>query len=121
MLGLSVALSIGVPVDGAVFSIVTFDEHTSVPDVLIISSHVWNKLNEEEKQWLQQAADDSVPVQREYWEASVKESLEEVQKAGVQIYYPDKQAFADLVGPIYDTYKNHPTIFNYIQRIQAVE
>jgi tripartite ATP-independent transporter DctP family solute receptor len=99
----------------------SIDEHTSVPDVLIISSHVWNKLSDQEKKWLQQAADDSVPVQRAYWEASVKESLEEVQKAGVKIYYPDKTAFADLVGPIYESYKNHPTIFNYIQRIQAVE
>jgi tripartite ATP-independent transporter DctP family solute receptor len=99
----------------------SIDEHTSVPDVLIISSHVWNKLSEQEQQWLQQAADDSVPVQREYWEASVKESLEEVQKAGVKIYYPDKTLFADLVGPIYESYKNHPTIFNYIQRIKAVD
>ncbi len=98
----------------------SIDEHTSVPDVLIISTHVWSKLNDDEKRWLQQAADDSVPVQREYWEASVKESLEEVQKAGVEIFYPDKKAFADLVGPIYESYKNHPTIFNYIQRIKAV-
>ena len=82
---------------------------------------MWNKLSEEEKGWLQQAADDSVPVQRKYWEASVKESLEEVQKAGVTIYHPDKTAFAELVGPIYETYKDHPTIFNYIQRIKAVK
>lgn len=99
----------------------SIDEHTSVPDVLIISTHVWSKLTDEEKQWLQQAADDSVPIQREYWEASVKESLEEVQKADVTVYYPDKTAFADLVGPIYESYKSHPTIFNYIQRIKAVK
>jgi tripartite ATP-independent transporter DctP family solute receptor len=99
----------------------SLDEHTSVPDVLIVSSHVWNKLTEEEKGWLQQAALESVPVQREYWEASVKESLEEVQKQGVKIYYPDKEPFRNMVGGIYESYKNHPTIYDYIQRIRAVD
>lgn len=98
----------------------SLDEHTSVPDVLIVSAHVWNKLTEEERGWLQQAALESVPVQREYWEASVKESLEEVQKDGVKVYYPDKEPFRNMVTGIYESYRDHPTIYDYIQRIRAV-
>lgn len=99
----------------------SLDEHTSVPDVLIISQHIWNDLTEEEKVWLQQAADESVPVERELWAESVKESLEEIQKAGVTIYYPDKKPFQEKVKGVYESYRDHEVIYSYIQRIQAVE
>jgi tripartite ATP-independent transporter DctP family solute receptor len=61
------------------------NEHTMVPDVLIISQKVWDKLSDQEHRWLQQAADDSVPVQRRLWAESEKESLEIVKEAGVTI------------------------------------
>lgn len=99
----------------------SLDEHTSVPDVLIISRHIWKDLNEEEKGWLQQAADDSVPVERKLWAESVKESLEEVEKAGVTIYRPDKAPYLEKVKDVYESYKDQEVIYSYIKRIQAVE
>ena len=95
------------------------DEHTAVPDVLIISQHIWKKLSDQEKKWIQQAATESVAVERKLWFESVKKSLIEVQKAGVTIYYPDKSLFADKVKDVYDTYKNQEKVYNYIKRIQA--
>jgi tripartite ATP-independent transporter DctP family solute receptor len=97
------------------------DEHTSVPDVLIISQHIWKKLNEQEKEWILQAAHESVAVERELWSESVKKSLEEVQNAGVTIYYPDKSLFADKVNEMYESYKSQPGIYEYIKRIQSVD
>lgn len=34
----------------------TLDEHTSVPDILLLSEHVWQKLQPAQRQWLQAAA-----------------------------------------------------------------
>lgn len=99
----------------------SLDEHTSVPDVLIISQHIWNDLNEEEKGWLQQAADDSVPVERKLWGESVKKSLEEVEKAGVTIYRPDKAPYQEKVKDVYESYKDQEVIYSYIKRIQAID
>ena len=99
----------------------SLDEHTSVPDVLIISQHIWNDLTEEEKEWLQQAADDSVPVQRKLWAESVKHSLEEVEKAGVTIYRPEKAPYQEKVKDVYESYRDQKTVYSYIKRIQAVE
>ena len=96
------------------------DEHTTVPDVLIISQHIWKKLSEQEKKWIQQAAKESVAVERKLWFESVKKSLEEVQKAGVTIYYPDKSLFTDKVSEMYESYKEQDNIYKYIQRIQAI-
>ncbi|MFC4361613.1 TRAP transporter substrate-binding protein [Simiduia curdlanivorans] len=75
----------------------TLDEHTYVPDMLIISAHIWHNLTQQQQQWLQQAADESVAVQRRLWAQDTAEALREVEAAGVQIIYPDKTLFADKV------------------------
>jgi tripartite ATP-independent transporter DctP family solute receptor len=98
----------------------SLDEHTTIPDVLIISMHVWNKLSEQEKAWLQQAADESVPVERSLWEESVAKSLREMEKAGVQIYRPDKKPFAERVEPLLESYRNQERIYQYIERVRAM-
>ncbi len=99
----------------------SLDEHTCVPDVLIMSTTVWNSLTEQEQKWLQEAADESVPVQRKFWDESVKESLEKVQEAGVTIHRPDKTKFADKVTELLDKYKEDEVLGDLIRRIQAVQ
>ncbi len=98
----------------------SMDEHSAVPDVLIMSKTIWDRLNDQEQKWLQQAANESVPVERKLWAESVKESLEIVQEAGVKINYPDKDLFREKVKSIYEGYKSNETIYSYIQRIQAI-
>ncbi len=99
----------------------TLNEHTRVPDVVIISTVVWNTLTEQEKRWIQEAADESVVAQRKYWEEAEKEAIEKVQKAGVKVTYPDKSLFAQKVGEIIQSYEAKPEIYDLITRIQAEE
>ena len=99
----------------------SLDEHTMIPDVLIISKKIWDGLTEQEQQWLQQAIDESVIKQRELWAISEEESLREVEKAGVTITYPDKEPFAARVKHIPELYKNNERLYDMIQRIQATE
>ncbi|WP_339734849.1 TRAP transporter substrate-binding protein [uncultured Sunxiuqinia sp.] len=99
----------------------SLDEHTTIPDVLVFSQIIWDKLSEQEREWIQQAADESAVLQRKLWAESEIESLEEVQKAGVQINYPDKAPFIEKVQPLLESYKDKPVIYSYIKRIQAVE
>jgi len=99
----------------------SLNEHTSIPDILLISTIVWNSLSGQEQQWLQEAALESAEYQRELWAASEKESLEAVKAAGVTITYPDKSKFASQVEPLYDSYQDQPEVYDLIQRIQTVE
>jgi TRAP-type C4-dicarboxylate transport system substrate-binding protein len=82
----------------------SLDEHTTIPDVLVISQIVWDKLSEQEKEWIQQAADESAVLQRKLWAESEEESLREVQKAGVQINKPDKDPFHGKSTAFLETY-----------------
>jgi tripartite ATP-independent transporter DctP family solute receptor len=99
----------------------SLNEHTAVPDVLLISTVIWKKLSDQEKKWVLEAARESAVYQRKLWQESEKFCLEEVQKAGVEIIYADKEAFASKVQPIYDAYKNDAELYSLIQQIQAIE
>ncbi|KAF0237487.1 MAG: TRAP-type C4-dicarboxylate transport system periplasmic [Prolixibacteraceae bacterium] len=99
----------------------SLNEHTTIPDVLIISQKIWDKLTPQEQQWVKQAADESAVLQRKLWADSEEFSMAEVQKAGVVINYPDKQPFIDKVQPLIESYSNHPVIYSYIRRIREVK
>lgn len=98
----------------------SLNEHTMVPDVLIISEKVWKKLTGQEKEWLQQAADESVALERKLWAESEKESLRIVQEAGVIISYPDKEPFAKKVEELLESYRENEKLFDLITRIREV-
>ncbi|MEX0720981.1 MAG: TRAP transporter substrate-binding protein [Balneolaceae bacterium] len=96
----------------------SLDEHTMLPDLLLISTNHWANLNEQEQTWLQEAADSSAVYQRQLWAEAEIEALEIVEEAGVEINYPDKEPFMEATAPLYEQYKNtDPDFYNLIQRI----
>lgn len=96
----------------------SLDEHTTIPDVLIMSTHLWNSLNKEEQGWVQEAADASVQYQRKLWANAEEEALAAVEKAGVTISRPDKAPFMEKVTSVYDSYRDNTEIYSLIKRIQ---
>jgi tripartite ATP-independent transporter DctP family solute receptor len=99
----------------------SLNEHTRVPDVLIISTRVWNRLSSREQEWLQKAVHESVLVERQLWQEAEAETLEQVRKAGVEIVYPDQKPFADKVQKLYESYQPNSQLYHLIQRIRSVE
>lgn len=98
----------------------SLDEHTAVPDVLLISTVVWNDLSEQEKIWIQEAADESYEHEKKLWREATIEALEKVQEAGVEIFYPDKSLFEEKVKPLIEEFKSEKEIFDLIQKIKAI-
>ncbi len=98
----------------------TLDEHTSIPDVLLISTHIWNSLTRQQQQWLMQAVNESVDIQRQYWKEASEHALKEVEKAGVKIIHPDKALFKQAVKPMFEQFKgtNIGTLIEQIQQLQ---
>lgn len=99
----------------------SLNEHTSVPDVLLISTVIWDDLTPQEQQWIQEAADESYQYQKKLWKEATEEALKEVQKAGVKIYYPDKSLFEEKVKPLIEEYRNEPSVYNLIKQIKMVD
>lgn len=99
----------------------TLDEHTAVPDVVLIGTHLWESLNTQEQKWLQESMDVSVKYQRELWAIAEQEALVAVQKAGVKIIRPDKTIFEKKVSNMYESYKDQEEIYSLINRIKEVK
>jgi tripartite ATP-independent transporter DctP family solute receptor len=97
----------------------TLDEHTWVPDVLLISTHVWEHLSSEERRWLEEAVASSVIEQRRLWREASEHALTQVRAAGVEIIEPDKAAFRRAVLPLFDSYHGTPVhdLLSAIERV----
>lgn len=98
----------------------SLNEHTSVPDVMIVSLLLWNSLTPQQQGWLQEAADESARYEREIWGTATEEALTEVAKAGVEIIRPDKAPFIARVKSMHDEAALDPVIGPLSQRILRV-
>lgn len=98
----------------------TLDQHSSVPDVLLIGTKQWEKLSEQEKVWVQAAADESAQAQKQFWKASVEESMKTIKEAGVEIIIPEKPLFADKSKSVLEDFKKeHPELAEIVKEIKA--
>lgn len=99
----------------------TLDEHSTIPDVLVIGTHTWKKLSTQERKWLTDAVAASVEYQKKLWAEREEKSLQKIKAAGVEVYYPDKAPFRALVQPMYKRYaQEEPEIYEVIEKILAI-
>ncbi|MDL2221701.1 TRAP transporter substrate-binding protein [Parabacteroides sp. OttesenSCG-928-N08] len=94
------------------------NEHTMCPDVIIISMATWDKLDDTERRWIQQAAEEAVVYQRQLWDKQEKESLEQMKQRGVEVIYPDKKPFMEAAAPMIERYKKMPAFQSLINQIE---
>ena len=95
------------------------DEHTRIPDVLLISTHAFDRLNDQQKVWLGQAVQESVDLQRNLWEQAETEALAAVQAAGVEIHRPSKAAFQTQLTSMIDAFQRNADMSRLIQEIRS--
>lgn len=96
------------------------NEHTLVPDLLMISTRWWKRLTPEQQGWVEEAAQESSVFQRELWRKKTAESLKIVEAAGVNITRPDKGPFIATVQPMHDALKG-TVVGDLMVRINALD
>jgi tripartite ATP-independent transporter DctP family solute receptor len=98
----------------------TFDEHSMIPDVVVMSSTFWKSLNETEQKWVQDAANESVEKEKQYWKETVEENMKVLKEADVQFIYPDKTLFSNQAEELTKILMQDPKKKAMIERIKAV-
>lgn len=101
----------------------SLNEHTLVPDVLIMSRDVWERLTPQEQIWVKESAIASSRYQRELWQQKELENIAEMEKIGLKIIRDvNKQAFREKAQTIYNDEQFRKTeIQDLIRQIQAVQ
>jgi len=95
----------------------TLDAHTRVPDLLMIGTKAWDRLDAQTQAWVRQAADESAEFERELWAKQTAASLEEAEDNGVTIYEVDQSLFAAKVQPMYEAIED-PELKDLVDRIR---
>ena len=96
------------------------NEHTAVPDVLIVGTTLWDRLSPQQRTWLQTAADASVAVQKVLWREATEEALAAVREAGVEVVADvDKAPFAAAVEGMAARYARDPAAARLLEAIRA--
>ncbi|MCF4101059.1 TRAP transporter substrate-binding protein [Gillisia sp. M10.2A] len=97
------------------------DEHTALPDELVIGTPIWNQLSPQEQKWLKESAMESSEYEKEVWRKAELHALEEIKKAGVTVIEAKKEEFRKLVKPMYDEFSLDSNMRSIIQEIQNIK
>jgi tripartite ATP-independent transporter DctP family solute receptor len=106
---------------GEVAKYYSMDEHTMIPDVLVISEKSWGRLTPTQQSALRKAAKESMMYEKDLWGQRVRKAVEKAKKSmGVQFIKVDKQPFIEAVKPIHDKALKNPAIATYVKEIDAL-
>ena len=97
----------------------SLDEHTSLPDDLVMGTKFWNTLSSEQKEWMNVAAKNSVIAQKKFWNDNVEECMKILKEAGVEIIRPDKSVFAEKSKGLLIEIEKQAAMKNIIAQIQS--
>lgn len=94
---------------GEVVQYYSYDEHTRVPDIVVMSKSTLDMLTEEEKKAVYEAAIESTIYQKDKWKDAVAEAQKQmIEEFGVKINtIPDKSRFRELTSSMHDEFKQN--------------
>lgn len=97
----------------------TLDEHSSIPDVLVIGTKYWKTLSAQEQKWMKSAATLSSKAQQVFWENNVDECMTKLKAANVEIFKPEKSLFAEKSKSVLEDFVKDPKMKQIIDEIKA--
>lgn len=104
---------------GEVAKYFSYNQHTIVPDLTIMNSKLYNKLTQEQKEAIIQAAIESTEYHKEVWNESIENAVKEAKEMGVEFYYPDTEPFQEAVMPLHEEFKENQVIKIMYDKIRS--
>ncbi|MEI3609012.1 TRAP transporter substrate-binding protein [Pseudogracilibacillus sp. SO10305] len=94
---------------GEVTKYYSYDEHTRVPDIIVINDDVYSDLSQDHQQAIMEAAKESTEYQIKLWHQAVEDEKKiAIEKHNVQFNEVDKEPFREAVQPIHKQFSENP-------------
>ena len=98
----------------------TLTEHLIVPEMLVFSRPVWNKLSKDDQALVKKLGREAQMRERVLWDEYQDKALAKMKEGGIHVVtLKDKAPFQAAVKPVWDKYA--PQFAEVIKRIQAVQ
>ena len=99
----------------------TYTEHQYSPDIYIISTKTWNKLTDEQQEYLKSCLTDVNDNFKQMYNRMMEEAIVEAEAMGITVYRDiDKSAFIEAVQPLHEEFmlkgEDYKTLYEDIQR-----
>ena len=96
-----------------------YDEHTMIPDVIVISSKIWDEMDDSQKKIMNDTAAEMIANYRGLWAKFEDDVKAQVEGKVEYVTDVDKAAFQSAVKPLYDALKDKdPSTYSFVERIQ---
>ena len=98
-----------------------FDEHTRIPDILLIYTDTWNAMSDNQRQIMTECAKKMTEDYKTAWTEFENEVLAAAEEKGVELIRDvDTAAFQEACQSIYTNLETEsPEVYAYVERIQA--
>jgi len=103
---------------GEVAQFYSYNQHSMIPDILVMNSKLLDDMNEQDRQMFLDAADTINKFEREKWGEKVEEAIKQAKEMGVQFFYPDIEPFKQKVLPLHDELTQDLEIKKVYDKIQ---
>ncbi len=99
----------------------SMSEHLIIPECLCMSKRTWDELSAEDQAIVQEAATNSVTLQRKLWAEREEASMNKLRDAGVQINtIDDKSKFQAAMEPVYAQFlEANPELSDLVQLMRS--
>lgn len=106
---------------GGVAKFYSYDEHTRVPDIVIMNDTVKERLSEEQYQAVLDAAKESTEFEKEVFKEAVEEEKKiATEEYGVQYNEVDNTTFQEAVQPLHEEFRNNELYSELYSKIRAL-
>ena len=92
-------------------------EHLLTPEALVMSKASWDNLSAPDRELVREAAKLSVVEMRRLWDVRVEEARETIARSPVEVNELDKEAFSDLMQPVWEQFIVSPQQKSVVGRI----
>lgn len=112
---------------GEICKVFSKDEHAMIPDVMVMSAKVWERISPKDQEIILEAARESTQMHKGLWEDAINDAVEEAEtKMGVTFVEDvDKEVFReatqDMVQEYCDRYPGVEKLLNTINQIKEDE
>lgn len=107
---------------GNVAKYYSYDQHTRIPDIIIMNDERLAGLTEEEKAIIMDSAAESTEYEKEVFNDAVeKEKKEAAEEYGVEFNEVDNKPFRELVAPIAEEFENDEKLGDLYKEIVEVQ
>ncbi|MFZ4453972.1 TRAP transporter substrate-binding protein [Salibacterium aidingense] len=105
---------------GEVAKAFSYDQHTRIPDIAVMSADTWNSLSENQQEIIKTAAEESTETQKELWAEAVEDAKTEAEEMGVEFYEVDKEPFREAVEPMIEEYREDEAIADLLDEFESL-